>query len=204
MDIDLAFFVALVDADVQFVNYVAIELRPRLRERHPTYEVRGYGHAEELFHDIDVVNSLSVPKVVVADSAARTPSVKDGVFSRLKQPVPRCWPIFYSSTMEGRDELDRLSIRHSAVRREWGDGIQTLAEAVFDDIRLFEESAEREVISEFLEAAAKSTHPYESSVDADDGGLSPVRMLIDVCRGNENGKALIKDMFQWRRNRPGE
>ncbi len=206
MNIDLAWFTAVVDVDEQSVNGLTNALRAGFNE-HPDYEqydVRGFTDAEQLLRHINEVARLSVPKVIVADSAARSPSVREGVFARLRDVVPRCWPVFYSGTMDGRDEMDRLGIRYSAVRRDREDGIEELTKTILAEIRAFEESPDRGLIEEFLEGVRAAADPWESSLDDEEGDLSPMQMLIEVARQTEKGRGYIRDLVPWRRSRPSE
>jgi hypothetical protein len=104
------FFGAMVDDDRGFVNFVVGRAQERIGDD-SDWLVLGYANQQQLVDHIDGLEPFEVPLLVIADHAARTPTVQEGVFARAKQLVPRCQTVLYSGSMEGRDGTGVPEIR---------------------------------------------------------------------------------------------
>ncbi|HUT95909.1 MAG TPA: hypothetical protein VMY37_41030 [Thermoguttaceae bacterium] len=187
---ELLFQANVVDPTRNRVESLEASLQKALPDR---YVAAGYDSTNKLL-DTLTSNPWRVPLVVVADSAARTPNVEEGVFARVKRLVPRCRSVFFSASMQERDTMDRLRLVDRVVGSTWENPLSALIDAVLDAIRSFEDTVEFALITQFAEKVRKAEHGDESVVDDGEGPLSPRRMLIEMARGTARGRRYLLAM----------
>jgi hypothetical protein len=191
MSIKLAFEVGVIDPRADFVN----PLEDALQEALPGHFVVGYRSSERFLADVQA-DPLHVPLLVIADSASRTPCVEEGLFARVRDLVPRCRKLLYSTSMLGRDRLEARLLVDRAIRSSSTNALNSLIDAVRFEVRSFEESVEFDLIQTFLEAVRATPHPDKSSVDYGRGALSPRQILIEMARGTDRGRRYLRDIHR--------
>jgi hypothetical protein len=191
MSIELTFEVGVVDSRLDFVNPV----EDALQEALPDHFVVGYRSSERFLANVQA-DPLHVPLLVVADSAARTPSVEDGLFARVKGLVPRCKKLLFSASMKERDRLEELLLVDRAIRNSSPNALRSLIDAVRFELRSSEENVEFDLIRTFLEAVRSTPYPDKSSVDDGEGALSPRQILIEMAKGTDRGRRYLRDIHR--------
>lgn len=187
MRIQPSFFVAVVDPVGEFGRTVEATLQAGI----PEPLVLGYKHADEFLCAIQEA-PLRVPLVLVADIAARTPSVREGIFSRTRQLVPRTRGVYFSTEplMDVCQDMLRLGLLGDIVRRDEGNRPENLRQAVGRVFAEFELSLEYKLIGRIAQAI--SALPELSDSDA----LMASQILAEVARGTSAGLEYLDELTQ--------
>lgn len=137
---------------------------------------------------------LNVPLIVVADSAAREPSVADGVFVRANRLVPHCRGIYLSSNpkLEDCEAMMRRGVLQASFARGSPEAMEGLQESVDRRISEFRDQLEYHVLMRFASDLASTPLPDRSAIESYDDDLSPRSMLIEMARGTPLGKEYLK------------
>jgi len=181
----LRYRIAVVDGDRDFVSLVSGELERRLQRS--DWFVPAYTSADQLLQDVEKTDPLVVPVCLVADTAARSPSVENGVFALTKKLVPRCRTVYYSSTMDKQKELEHSLLVDRSIWRGERDAIAVLANVLRHEIAEFERSVEFKLLTAFSASVAADPEPEMSSGSEGGKNLSPMKMLIEMARRTEDG-----------------
>jgi hypothetical protein len=182
-----SFFVAVVDPAGEFGRTVEATLKAGT----PEALVVSYEHADQFLQAIQKA-PLRVPLVVVADIAARTPSVREGIFSRTRQLVPRTRGVYFSTepSIEVCQEMLGLGLLGDIVRRDEESRLANLRQAVSRIFAGFELSLEYKLISRFAQRI--STLPDLSDSDASMAS----QILAEMTRGTHVGLDYLDSFAQ--------
>lgn len=186
------YYVAVVDPDRDFARRLGNSLQLGLDD----YPVVAYESAESFVGAIQR-RPLRVPLAVVADTAARTPTVDKGVFVRANRVVPRCRGIYYSTqpNLEDMKHMLHLGVLKGWYARTDSGSVSKLREAVRCAIDEYRESVDYLIVQRFAENMASTPHPEECAVEGVDDALSPMSMLIEMLRGTELGKEYLRNLL---------
>jgi len=193
MNKSLVFELSVVDHRREFFEPVETALQEVASSFSGGFLAASYPTATEY---LSVLTSglLRAPLVVVADNAARTPSVREGIFSAVKDLAPRCSMILFSASMQSRDQMYELGVVDRIVDSASQDAIARLCVVVKDAIRDFQQTVDSFLIREFRKTVCHAPHADECSVDDEEGALSPTRMLVEMARGTERGLSYLRDL----------
>jgi hypothetical protein len=186
------FYVAVVDSDHDSARRLSNALQLGLKD----CMVVAYDSAEALLEAIQR-RPFRIPIAVVADTAARTPSVEKGVFVLANNLIRRCRGIYYSTQPNEKDISRMVQLR---VLRDWfvksdPDSIDKLRESACGAFRDYTESVDSLIIETFANSIATTPHPEECAVEGVDDSLSPVSMLTEMLRGTDLGKEYLRNLL---------
>jgi hypothetical protein len=217
MGLELVYSVAVIDKDLGFCNALDVSLGRLLRSDRDCgvlrddYRVRGYRSLEDFKEDLPRPGALRVfmPMLMIADSAAREPTVQEGALAFATDWAPRCKKVYYSWTMEQFDELNARGFIDRRIDRKTGEAeaFVLLAAFVRSQLRHFEEGLDGLAITSFLEILKRTADPQEPSVawlgsDEEESDLSPLGMLIEMIRGTDLGRGYLRDLWLTGLQRP--
>jgi hypothetical protein len=161
-----------------------------------TSPARLFGDASR-FLDSQLRFPSHVPLVLIADSAAVSPDVSQGIFARAREVVPRCRMLYYPVDPQPHLASEFLKLGGiKMIRRDSKDSFNSLKNEIDDIFGAFRKSLICRLIMKFQEDLNTTPYAHRSGIDGDDDNeLAPINMLIEIARGTPAGQEYLHHLL---------
>ena len=179
----ISYYLSIVDPSNEFVDRIEERLTQTLKAT--DFPVRGFRNTGKYISSL-VKYPYQIPIIVIADLAAVTPSLEQGVFMQTKRLVPRAICIAYT-TNTFRPEWQRLKDL-GAIKRD---------EHIVNRVEDERESILERVVSDEVDGIKKSdeyrklTHLYKQLDKAKKLDRSQENLLIEAAKGTDKAKCFL-------------
>lgn len=188
-----SYTIAVVGPSDEFVKRVGINLQGVK----PGYDVVGYDDTSMFLKSIDRY-PMRIPLLVIADFAARSPDVKNGVFVKAHEKIPRLRGIYFSTqpTNEHCRQMLNFGVLGGVVVKESENDMQQLGDTVKRLIRDFESSTDYWLLNRLSEDAGKVSISENSIVETSQGEFRFSDLLVEIARKTATGELASVDMLR--------
>jgi hypothetical protein len=187
-----SYTIAIVGPPSEFAK----PIETNLQEAIPNYDVIGYDSVERFIDAIDQY-PLKVPFLVVADIWAREPSIREGVFTKAHEKVPRARGIYFSSqpVLEDCAEMVELGILAGIVRRSTEGDIERLGRLIAVLMESFKASMEYWLIDRLAEKLGQIPDADHHTVDTELGILPLPLVPVEFARKTAVGEVAVRSLL---------